>query len=108
MGRERLAGVGRGVIDELVAFALGRALWSGDRLARGRAGLLPRLATVVGTLDDLAEPAAGLRRIQPIRVSRRAFEVINLPARKVGAADLPPIAFAVRGQDERALLRAYQ
>ena len=31
---------------------------------------LPRLATVVGTLDHLPKPAAGLRRIQPIRVSR--------------------------------------
>ena len=32
---------------------------------------LPGLAAVVGALDDLSEPAAGLRRIQPVR-DRRA------------------------------------
>src|SRR5262249_3858149 len=64
---------------------------------------LPRLATVVGALDLLPEPAAGLRRIQPIRVSRRSLEVVDLPARKVGATDVPPFALCVRRQDERAL-----
>src|SRR5262249_40047757 len=64
---------------------------------------LPRLATVVGALDQLPEPAAGLRRIQPIRVSRRTLEVVDLPARKVGATDVPPFALGVRRQDERAL-----
>jgi hypothetical protein len=29
----------------------------------------PRFATVVGALDQLAEPTAALRRVQPIRVS---------------------------------------
>src|SRR5258706_11084764 len=31
---------------------------------------LPCLSTVIGALDQLPEPAAGLRRIQPVRVSR--------------------------------------
>ena len=69
---------------------------------------LPGLAAVVGALDHLPEPAAGLRRIQPIRVGGRSFEVIDLPARKVGAADVPSLALSVRRQDERALACANQ
>ena len=80
-----LVRAGDAVVDELVA----------DRL--------PGLAAVVGALDHLPEPAAGLRRIEPVRVNGRAFEVIDLPARKVRAADVPLLALAVRGQDERAL-----
>src|SRR5205809_7093241 len=84
VGSERLAGFGRSVVNELVDLALGHAFRGGGRLARGCAGLLPRLAANVGTLNDLAEPAAGLRRIQPVRVGGRAFDVIDLTARKVG------------------------
>src|ERR1035441_1930725 len=69
---------------------------------------LPRLAPVTGALDHLSEPAAGLRRIQPVRVNGRPLEMINLPAPKVGTADIPPLATAVRGHDERALARANQ
>ena len=64
---------------------------------------LPRLTAVVGALDQLPEPAAGLRRIQPIRISGRSREVVDLPARKVGTTDVPPLAVAVRRQDERTL-----
>src|SRR5205823_335284 len=64
---------------------------------------LPRLATVVGALDHLPEPAAGLRRIQSIRVDGRALQVVDLPASKVGTTDIPPFALAIRCQDERAL-----
>src|SRR2546422_6435454 len=32
------------------------------------AGRLPRLAAVAGALDDLSEPPARLRRIQPVRI----------------------------------------
>src|SRR5712691_5409245 len=69
---------------------------------------LPRLAAVVGALDQLPEPAAGLRRIQPIRVSGRSLEVVDLPAPEVGATDVPPFALSVRRQDEGALARANQ
>src|SRR5262249_4587419 len=58
--RERLAGFGRRVVDELVAFALGPALGRRGRLAGRRPGLVPGLSGVVGALDDLPEPAAGL------------------------------------------------
>ena len=43
---------------------------------------LPRLAAIVGALDQLPEPAAGLRRIQPIRIGGRSLEVVDLPARE--------------------------
>ena len=64
---------------------------------------LPGLAAVVGALDHLPEPAAGLRRIQPIRVGGRSLEVVDLPAAKMGPADVPLFALSVRRQDERAL-----
>ena len=60
---------------------------AGDAVVRELvADRLPRLAAVVGALDHLPEPAAGLRRIQPVRVGGRALEVVDLPAREVGAA----------------------
>src|SRR5262249_50180311 len=64
---------------------------------------LPRSAPIVGALDLLPEPAAGLRCIQPLRVSGRALEVIDLPAAKVGATDIPPGARGVRRQNEGTL-----
>ena len=65
MRGERLAGFGRRVVDELVARGL-RRTWGG-RLSGRRSGLVPGLAAIVGALDQLPEPAARLRRIQPIR-----------------------------------------
>ena len=50
---------------------------------------LPGLAAVVGALDLLPEPAAGLRGVEPVRVGRRAFDVIDLPAGEMRAADFP-------------------
>ena len=41
---------------------------------------LPGLAAIVGALDHLAEPAAGLRGIQAVRIGRRALQVVDLPA----------------------------
>src|SRR5262245_30106182 len=62
---------------------------------------LPRCTTAVGALDQLPKPPGGLRRIQPIWVSRGSLEMVNLPAGKMRTADLPVRAVAVRGQDER-------
>src|SRR5262249_13744013 len=81
---------GHALVDELVA----------DRL--------PGLAAVARALDDLSEPAARLRRVQSVRVGRRSLHVIDLPAAEVRAADVPLLAPAVRGHDERALARTYQ
>src|SRR5438477_406685 len=53
--------------------------------------------------SDRKAPAAGLGGVKPIRVGRRALEVIDLPAREVGAIDLPVLPLPVRSQDERTL-----
>ena len=98
--------VGGRVVDELVALALGHAFGRGGRLAGRRAGLVPGFAAVVGALDDLPEPAAGLRGVDAVRIDRRALEVINLPAGEVRPADLPLLALAVGGENERAFLGA--
>src|SRR5436309_8542834 len=63
---------------------------------------LPRLAAVAGTLDHLAKPAAALRSVQPVGVNGRTLEVIKLPAREMGAANIPVLTLAIRSQDERA------
>ena len=105
--RERLAGLRRNVVSELVALALGHAFGSLG-LIRRCPGLVPRLTAVIGALNDLAEPAAGLRRIQPIRVHGRAFQMVHLPAAKKRPADAPLLPLAVGGQNKRALLGAHQ
>src|SRR5947207_6061332 len=105
---EGLAGFGRRVVNKLVALALGRAVRGGGRFARRSSRLVPCLAAVIRALNDLAKPAAGLRRVQPVRIRRRSLEVIHLPAGKVGAAHLPLFTVSVRCQDERALSCANQ
>ena len=67
---------------------------------------LPALAAVVGALDELPEPAGGLRGVEPIRVDRRAGDVVDLPAREVRAADVPAPPGLVRGENEGALASA--
>src|SRR5271170_3887939 len=69
---------------------------------------LPRFAAVAGALNDLSGPAARLRDIYPIRIHRRALQVVDFPPRKVGAAHIPAFALAVRCQDERAFPCAHQ
>src|SRR5256885_14522043 len=97
---KRFAGFRRSVIDELVAFAFGHAI---RRRCHSAAGSLPGFSAVAGALDNLSEPAAGLRCINPVRISGRSFEVVHLPACKVGAADLPLFALAIRGKNECTL-----
>ena len=46
---------------------------------------LPGPAAIVGSLDLLPEPAAGLRGINPVRLCGRTLYVINLPPGKVRA-----------------------
>ena len=83
-----LVGAGNAVVGELVADGV------------------PGFAAVVGALDDLAEPAAGLRGVDAVGIDGRAFQVVDLPAGEVGAADVPLLALAVGGEDERAFFRA--
>ena len=94
MSGKGFAGFRGGIVNEFVARAGGHAARPGHLFASRR---LPRLAAVVRALDDLAEPSAGLRSIDPVRVGRRALQVVHLPARKVGTAHLPLFALAVRG-----------
>src|SRR5215468_4692046 len=69
---------------------------------------LPCLAAVVRALDDLPEPAARLRGVQPVGVGRRPVDVVDLPAREQGAVDVPLVARPVGRQDERTLLGSYE
>src|SRR6202030_1327692 len=69
---QRLSAFRRGVVHELVAFAFGRAAGAGG-FTWGRSGLMPGLAAVVGPLNHLAEPAAGLGGVDAIRVGWRTF-----------------------------------
>src|ERR1017187_10015266 len=82
MRGEGFAGFWRAVIDELIARAL-HGLGPRLYVASGR---LPRLAAVVGALDDLPEPAAALRCINTIGISRRTLEMVEFPPREMRTA----------------------
>jgi hypothetical protein len=69
---------------------------------------LPRPTSVTRTLDDLPEPTARLRCVQPVWVGRRALDVIDLPAAEVRAADLRPPTPPVRRQEKCTLPRTHQ
>jgi hypothetical protein len=73
-------------------------------LAGWDARLVPGLAAVVGALQELAEPAAGLRGIETVGIDRGAFEVIDIPTGEVGTIDGPVVALAVGGEDECAFM----
>src|SRR6202020_686879 len=94
------------VIDELVARGLRRS--RRRCFPRRRTRLMPGLASIIGALDDLPKPAAGLGRIQPIRIHGGSFDVIYLPTCEVRTTDVPLLALAVGCQDKRALACAYQ
>src|SRR2546428_8604924 len=75
--REGLARFRGRVVHELVALALRHLAGLHGHSAAGR---LPRLAAVAGALDDLSEPPARLRRIQPVRIGGGALSLVKLPA----------------------------
>jgi hypothetical protein len=58
--RQRLAGFGRGVVNEFIALALGCSIRSRGGFTRRGAGLMPGFAAVIGSLNDLTEPTARL------------------------------------------------
>src|SRR5215813_8862484 len=93
---------GGAVVREFVALTFGPTAGIGRRLTRRRPGLVPGFAAVVGALDHLAEPAAGLRGVDAVGIFRRALEVIDLPPSEVRARNLPVLAFAVSSKDECA------
>src|SRR6267378_3853759 len=108
MSCDRFTCFRRAVVDEFVALAFWHPVGSSDRLAGGRTWLEPAFATIIGALNDLAEPAAGLGRVKPIRVGRRTFDVINFPAREMRTVHVPLLALAIRCEDEGALPCANQ
>src|SRR5215213_1927940 len=108
MRRERLAGLIRSVVNKFIALTLRHSLRRGHRFARGRSRLKPRLAAVVGTLNDLSKPAACLRRVYAVRIHGRTFHVVNLPSGEVWATNIPFLTFSIRSQNERALTGAYE
>src|SRR5665213_2804203 len=57
---------------------------------------LPRLAAIITSLHRLAEPVVRLRRVDAVRINRRAFQVVELPAAEKGTVDVPRLARAVR------------
>src|SRR5262245_5195656 len=69
---------------------------------------LPRLAAVVGALNELTEPAAGLGGIQAIRIGGRSLEVVNLPSAEKRSGHVPSCPLAIGGQYKRPFARPYQ
>jgi len=94
---------GNAIVNEFVALTLRRAVRT-FQILRTAAWRLPGFAAVAATLNDLPEPRARLRRVNPVRINRRPFHVINLPAGKMRPVHFPIFALRIRSQDERALL----
>src|ERR1700683_302355 len=105
MGGQRLAGLLRRVVHEAVALPRRPAL---RRLLQAAPRRVPRLAAIIGALDDLPEPSARLRNVDTVLVHRRPLHVVNLPASEEWPTDFPVLALAVRSQNERALLCPHQ
>src|SRR2546422_11216520 len=97
MRGEGLARLRGRVVGELVALAFGETFRG---LFQHTSRRLPRLAAVAGALDDLSEPPARLRRVQPVRIGGGSLPLIDLPPPQMGAAPLPPFSPAAPGPDE--------
>src|SRR3954447_26334165 len=100
---QRLAALARLVIRELVALGFRHSVRRRGGLAGRGPRLVPRLSSVVRSLNDLSKPTTGLRGINSVWIDRGSFHVVNLPPRKMGTADIPLFAFAVRSQNECSL-----
>src|SRR6185295_5735978 len=108
MRREWFAGFRRRVVNKLVTFTHRHAFGRGRRLARGRSRLEPRLAAIIRALNDLSKPAAGLRRVNTIRIHARTFDVIDLPSGEMRTTHVPFFTLAIGTQNKCALTRAYE
>src|SRR6266849_5241238 len=93
------------VVNKLVALSFGRAIRAFQFLGAA-SGRVPGFSTVIGALNDLAEPPTGLRCVNSVRIDWRTFHVINFTTRKMRPADFPSFTRTVRCQDERAFPRA--
>src|ERR1044072_2062624 len=108
MRREWFAGFRRRVVNKLVTFSHRHAFRRGRRRARGGSRLEPCLAAVIRALNDLSKPAAGLRRVNTVRIHARTFDVIDLPSGEVRTTHVPFFTLAIRSQNKCALTRAYE
>src|SRR5688572_10813721 len=68
MRGERFSGLFRSVVNKLIALAHRHSFGRHNRRAGRCSRLEPRLAAVVGALNDLSEPAARLRSVNAIWV----------------------------------------
>src|SRR3989442_12990508 len=91
MRGEGLARLRGRVVGELVALAFGETFRG---LFQHTSRRLPRLAAVAGALDDLSEPPARLRCVQPVRIGGWSLHWINLPPPEVRAPHRPPFCFS--------------
>src|SRR3989442_6858372 len=92
MRGEGLARLRGRVVGELVALAFREAFRG---IFQHTSRRLPRLAAVAGALDDLSEPPARLRRVQPVRIGGGSLHVVELPTREVRGAHVPLVSLAV-------------
>jgi hypothetical protein len=69
---------------------------------------IPGFAAIIRTLDQLAEPAGGLRGVEAVKVGGRSLHMVDLPAGKIWAADVPAFALAIGSQDKGAFARTHQ
>src|SRR4030095_12734887 len=88
------------VVNKLVALGFRRAIRAFQFLGAA-SRRVPSFSTVIGALNDLAEPRTGLRCVNAVRIDRRTLHMINLPTRKMRPANLPSFARTIRCQDER-------
>src|SRR2546430_13352555 len=98
---------GDSVVNEHVALAFRHPVRTLQILGAA-ARRLPGFAAVIRSLNDLPEPCAGLRRVNPVRINRRPFHMINFPAGNMRSAYFPIFALRIRSQDERTLSCANQ
>src|SRR5438045_5895014 len=108
MGRERFARFRRNVVSEFVALPFRHSVGCRGRLARSEPRLKERFPAVIGPLNDLSKPTAGLRNVNPVRIHRRPFRMINLPASEMWSVDLPVFPLPIRGQNKRTFPRPDQ
>src|SRR5574338_1691990 len=93
--RERFASFLGGVVNKLIALTHRHTFGRGGWGSGGRSGLEPRFAAVVGALNDLSKPAAGLRRVNAVRIHRRTFHMVDLPSGKMRTTNVPIFPFSI-------------
>ncbi len=76
-----------GALGAVVELVCGRSAFVDEFVANWR----PGAAAVIGALDHLPKPAAGLRSIEPIRIDWRSLDVIDLPTGEMRPADIPAL-----------------